>query len=57
MAGLANAMKANEIDANENIVCLVTGHGFKDSKATEVMIKDNHIKHINETKEINLNGL
>jgi threonine synthase len=57
MAGFVNALKSNEISPNENIVCLITGHGFKDLKATEMMIVDNNVNHISETQEINLNGL
>jgi threonine synthase len=54
VAGFVNALKSNQIKPNENIVCLITGHGFKDSKAMEMMIGDNHVNHISEIQEFNL---
>lgn len=57
VAGFVNALKSDAINPNENIICLITGHGFKDSRATEMMIVDNLVNHISEIKEINLNGL
>jgi threonine synthase len=52
MAGLVQAMHLEEIDKNEIIVCLITGHGFKDPDAADRMTMQNHIQYID-----NINGL
>jgi threonine synthase len=55
MAGLSEAIKAGEIDNNRKVVCLITGHGFKDPNSTEMMISGNHVKYIDQPQEINFN--
>jgi len=52
VAGFVEAIKAKEIDPQETVVCIITGHGFKDARSTELMTSDNHIKHITKTDEI-----
>lgn len=55
VAGLENALKSGEVDKNDVIVCLVTGHGFKDTGAAKNMVKDNAVRQIKEVSEIQLN--
>ena len=52
VAGFVQALKAEEVDAEENVVCIITGHGFKDPGSTELMTSDNPIEHISKTDEI-----
>ncbi len=40
LAGLKNALANNEINKNDNIVCLVTGHGFKDAVSADNIASD-----------------
>lgn len=40
LAGAARAVKAGELDPNSNIVCLVTGSGFKDVPSIDLMNAD-----------------
>lgn len=37
LAGVCEAVKKNEIDRTKPVVCIVTGHGFKDTGSTERM--------------------
>lgn len=52
MAGFEEALKEGNINPNEKVVCIITGHGFKDTAATEKMIADNQVNYINNTNEI-----
>jgi threonine synthase len=51
-AGLLMALKQGEINTTDHIVCLVTGHGFKDPVSVDSMAKKKdlrHFAHIDET--------
>lgn len=53
-AGLTEAVKSGYIKSNDQVVCLVTGSGFKDPVAMKTMAakaKYNYFKTINETFE------
>ena len=52
VAGLVKASKMKAVDSEEILVCIITGHGFKDGLSTELMTADNHIKRITKTDEI-----
>ena len=54
MAGFEEALKEGNINPNEKVVCIITGHGFKDTAATETMIGDNQVNYINNTNEIKI---
>ena len=49
------ALQNAEIKSDDVVVCLVTGHGFKDLKATENIIEGNPLKHIVELEELKRN--
>lgn len=55
MAGVYNACKTGEINSNDKVVCLITGHGFKDQKAIKTIIKGQQVNHISEIQEIKIN--
>lgn len=57
MAGIANAQEAGEINSNNLVVCLITGHGFKDQETLKTMTKDQHINRISEIQEIEIKTL
>jgi threonine synthase len=40
VAGLLQAVRAGGVGAGERVVCIITGHGFKDSSAVERMTRD-----------------
>ncbi|NND33276.1 MAG: pyridoxal-phosphate dependent enzyme [Saprospiraceae bacterium] len=53
LAGCINAVQNNECKSDEAVVCLITGHGFKDQKAGEKLVEDNPLRHIADLKELN----
>jgi threonine synthase len=55
LAGAHAALQNAEIDQDDVVVCLVTGHGFKDLRATEKIIESNPLKHITELQELKRN--
>lgn len=55
LAAARVAMQNAEIHKDDVVVCLVTGHGFKDLKATEIMIEGNPLKHIAQLQELKRN--
>lgn len=52
LAGFVEALTAKEIDPYETVVCIISGHGFKDAGSVKSMTSENHIKHIAKTDEI-----
>ena len=52
LAGLVKAQESSEVHSSDHIVCLVTGHGFKDLEATSRLIRDNEVRHIEHIKEL-----
>ncbi|MCB0687104.1 MAG: pyridoxal-phosphate dependent enzyme [Saprospiraceae bacterium] len=52
MAGLKYALDKGEIHPNQSIVCLVTGHGFKDVKSMEKHLTNNPIGYISDIYEL-----
>ncbi|MBK8505995.1 MAG: pyridoxal-phosphate dependent enzyme [Saprospiraceae bacterium] len=55
LAGAHKALQNAEIKNDDLVVCLVTGHGFKDPKATEKIIEGNPLKHIVKLEELKSN--
>lgn len=51
LAGLRKLYEQNIVDSNSRIVCLITGHGFKDMKIYQQM--ENHLHYINNITDIN----
>ncbi len=47
VAGLERALQQGEINVNDNVVCIITGHGFKNTSAAKP-----EVVHINEFKEL-----
>jgi threonine synthase len=52
LAGAHKALQNAEIKKDDVVVCLVTGHGFKDLTATGKIIEGNPLKHIVELEEL-----
>ncbi len=50
-AGLVNALKNGEIDKEEHMVCLVTGHGFKDPVSAAKMAKRSNSSYFDHVKD------
>ena len=51
LAGLKQALNMNEINKNDYIVCIVTGHGFKDPVSTDKMIASAEDHYFNNSKD------
>ncbi len=49
LAGLANALKNKEIDTKDSIVCIVTGHGFKDPLSIQQMAAHSEMLYMADT--------
>ena len=47
VAGLERALQRGEINVNDTVVCVITGHGFKNTSAAKP-----EVVHINEIKEL-----
>lgn len=52
MAGLNYSLEKGEIHPDQSIVCLVTGHGFKDVKSMEKHLTNNPIGYISDIYEL-----
>lgn len=52
LAGLAKVLVAGEIDINNPVVCVVTGHGFKDTKSSNLMASAIPIGRIERVSDI-----
>lgn len=51
LAGLKQALALGEIDKKEHIVCLVTGHGFKDLSSAEKIAGRSKDRYFNSAEE------
>jgi threonine synthase len=50
-AGLINALKNGEIDKQDHVICLVTGHGFKDPVSAAKIAKKTNGSHFDNAKD------
>jgi threonine synthase len=55
VAGFVRSLKEKSVDRNDEVVCLITGHGFKDPGSTEKMIVNNPVKYISGIIELKQN--
>ncbi|MEO5997299.1 MAG: pyridoxal-phosphate dependent enzyme, partial [Chitinophagaceae bacterium] len=51
LAGVIKALERNQINASDHVVCLVTGHGFKDPSSAVKIIANNAGRYYNNAKE------
>jgi threonine synthase len=51
LAGLKQAFENNEIGADDHVVCLITGHGFKDPVSADNISKNAANYYFNDSKE------
>lgn len=55
LAGFVRSLKEKSVDRDDEVVCLITGHGFKDPGSTEKMIVNNPVKYISGIIELKQN--
>lgn len=48
LVGLKKALEAGNVDANENVVCLITGNGYKDQRALDNIYKKEDCIYVEE---------
>lgn len=52
LAGVANAVAAGSLDAKNPVVCLVTGHGFKDTGSSDAIAAAVPMSQLNDVSDI-----